>query len=86
MVRRELSDNYVYYTPDVYDSLEGAAEWARDSLELHSVDEREYLYTWKALERGETHDELWNAGQMQLVREGGMHGFVSFFIMIIYWP
>jgi deoxyribodipyrimidine photo-lyase len=67
----------VYYTPDGYDSLDGAADWARDSLELHASDEREYLYTWKELERGETHDDLWNAGQMQLVREGGLHGFVS---------
>lgn len=77
VVRRELSDNFVYYTPDGYDSLDGAAEWARLSLELHSTDERENLYTWKELESGMTHDDLWNAAQLQLVREGGMHGFVS---------
>jgi deoxyribodipyrimidine photo-lyase len=80
VVRRELSDNFVYYTPDGYDSLDGAANWARESLELHASDERENLYTWKELERGETHDDLWNAGQMQLVREGGLHGF-----MRMYW-
>jgi deoxyribodipyrimidine photo-lyase len=79
VVRRELSDNFCYYTPDGYDNFDGAADWARESLELHSSDEREYLYTWKELERGETHDDLWNAGQMQLVREGGLHGFVSLF-------
>ncbi|KAL7486825.1 hypothetical protein ACHAW6_015508 [Cyclotella cf. meneghiniana] len=80
VVRRELSDNFVYYTPDGYDSLEGAADWARETLELHAHDERENLYTWRELERGETHDDLWNAGQMQLVREGGLHGF-----MRMYW-
>eukprot|EP00804_Cyclotella_cryptica_P026409 CCRYP_008092-RC/>CCRYP_008092-RC protein AED:0.33 eAED:0.33 QI:56/1/1/1/0.66/0.5/4/1637/629 len=80
VVRRELSDNFVYYTPDGYDSLEGAADWARESLELHAQDEREHLYTWRELERGETHDDLWNAGQLQLVREGGLHGF-----MRMYW-
>jgi len=80
VVRRELSDNYVYYTPDDYDSLNAAAGWARDSLELHSTDEREHLYTWKELEKGETHDDLWNAAQLQLVREGGMHGFLR-----MYW-
>jgi deoxyribodipyrimidine photo-lyase len=86
VVRRELSDNFVYYTPDGYDSLDGAADWARDSLELHASDEREYLYTWKELERGETHDDLWNAGQMQLVREGGLHGFVStWFVIASLW-
>lgn len=77
VVRRELSDNFVYYTPDAYDSLDSAADWARESLDLHSVDERERVYTWKELENGMTHDDLWNAAQLQLVREGGMHGFVS---------
>ncbi|KAL7539197.1 hypothetical protein ACHAXR_009092 [Thalassiosira sp. AJA248-18] len=80
VVRRELSDNFVYYTPDSYDSLDGAAEWARLSLELHRTDEREHLYSWKELETGMTHDDLWNAAQLQLVREGGMHGF-----MRMYW-
>ena len=77
LVRRELSDNFVYYTPDAYDSLEGAAEWARESLELHASDEREYVYTWEELEQGKTHDDLWNAAQLQLLQEGKMHGFVS---------
>ena len=80
VVRRELSDNFVYYTPDAYDSLSGAADWARESLELHSTDEREHLYTWKQLEKSQTHDDLWNAAQLQLVQEGGMHGFLR-----MYW-
>ena len=77
VVRRELSDNFVYYTPDGYDRLTGAAVWAQDSLELHRSDAREHLYDWQELEAGRTHDDLWNAAQLQLVREGGMHGFVS---------
>lgn len=80
VVRRELSDNYVYYTPDNYDSLTAAAQWAQDSLELHSTDEREYLYSKKEFETGLTHDDLWNAAQIQLVKEGKMHGFVSYFL------
>jgi len=40
IVRRELSDNFCYYQRD-YDSLAGAAGWARESLELHASDERE---------------------------------------------
>jgi len=80
VVRRELSDNYVYYSLDDYDSLDAAAQWARDSLELHASDEREHLYDWKELERGKSHDDLWNAAQLQLVHEGGMHGF-----MRMYW-
>jgi deoxyribodipyrimidine photo-lyase len=62
------------------DSLSGAADWARESLELHASDEREHLYTWKQLEKGMTHDDLWNAAQLQLVTEGQMHGFLR-----MYW-
>jgi deoxyribodipyrimidine photo-lyase len=80
IVRRELSDNFVYYTKDNYDELTCAAVWAQESLELHSVDEREYLYTFEELEGGKTHDDLWNAAQIQLVSEGQMHGFLR-----MYW-
>lgn len=80
VVRRELSDNYVYYAPDTYDSLLGAAQWAQDSLELHSTDEREFLYSKEEFESGSTHDDLWNAAQFQLVQEAKMHGFVSYSI------
>lgn len=62
------------------DSLSGAADWARESLELHASDEREHLYTWKQLEKSMTHDDLWNAAQLQLVTEGQMHGFLR-----MYW-
>jgi deoxyribodipyrimidine photo-lyase len=77
LVRRELSDNYVYYSPDDYDTLLGAAGWAQESLELHASDEREYTYTLDELEQGMTHDDLWNAAELQLLQEGKMHGFVS---------
>ena len=77
LVRRELSDNYVYYTPDDYDELTGAAEWAQDSLELHSSDEREWVFSLEELEHGKTHDDLWNAAELQLKQEGKLHGFVS---------
>jgi deoxyribodipyrimidine photo-lyase len=80
IVRRELSDNFCYYTPNDYDALTGAASWAQDSLQLHASDVREHLYSTQQLERGETHDDLWNAAQLQVVREGRMHGFLR-----MYW-
>ena len=76
VVRRELSDNFVYYTPDTYDTYDAAAGWARESLDLHASDVRESVYVWRELEEGRTHDGLWNAAQLQLVREGKMHGFM----------
>merc|ERR1712113_1049629 len=80
IVRRELSDNYCFYTPEHYDTLDGAMGWARDSLKLHQSDVREYIYTTNEMETSQTHDDLWNAAQIQLVQEGKMHGFLR-----MYW-
>jgi len=79
VVRRELSDNFCYYNKK-YDSIEGATDWARKTLNDHKKDKREYLYTREQLEEGKTHDDLWNAAQLQLIKEGKMHGF-----MRMYW-
>jgi deoxyribodipyrimidine photo-lyase len=79
VVRRELSDNYCFYNEN-YDNLDGAAGWARESLNLHNSDKREYVYTREQFEKGETADDLWNAAQIQLVTTGRMHGF-----MRMYW-
>lgn len=79
IVRRELSDNFCWHQ-EQYDSIAGAAVWARDSLNLHEKDMREYLYSEAELAAGKTHDDLWNAAQIQMVREGKMHGFLR-----MYW-
>ena len=44
VVRRELADNFCFYNKN-YDNLDGASDWARDSLRLHATDKREHLYT-----------------------------------------
>jgi len=79
VVRRELSDNFCYYNKD-YDSIKGATSWAQKTLNDHKEDKREYLYTRQEFEEGKTHDDLWNAAQLQLVKEGKMHGFLR-----MYW-
>ncbi|KAK9820163.1 hypothetical protein WJX72_006950 [[Myrmecia] bisecta] len=79
VVRRELADNFCYYEPN-YDNIDGAAKWARESLELHKKDKREHVYTREQFERGQTYDELWNAAQLEMVHTGKMHGF-----MRMYW-
>lgn len=79
IVRRELSDNYCYYCLD-YDNNNGFPEWARNSLNGHQKDEREHLYTLEQFEKAQTHEELWNAAQMEMVRTGKMHGY-----MRMYW-
>ncbi|CAM9435802.1 unnamed protein product [Pylaiella littoralis] len=79
VVRRELSDNLCFYNAN-YDNLSGAAGWARDSLEVHANDQREWTYSLRELEKGMTHEDLWNAAQLQLVRDGKMHNFLR-----MYW-
>jgi deoxyribodipyrimidine photo-lyase len=79
IVRKELSDNYCLYNPD-YDNLEGIPAWAGKTLNEHRRDEREHLYDPVALEAGKTHEDLWNAAQMEMVKSGKMHGY-----MRMYW-
>ena len=79
IVRRELSDNFCFYHLD-YDSPLGFPDWAKKSHERHRGDIRDYLYTRKQFERAETHDELWNACQQELLETGKMHGY-----MRMYW-
>jgi deoxyribodipyrimidine photo-lyase len=79
VVRKELSDNFCLYQPS-YDSLAGAAPWARRTLAAHASDPRSYVYSYQQLERAETHDEAWNAAQRQMTRTGKMHGY-----MRMYW-
>jgi deoxyribodipyrimidine photo-lyase len=79
VVRRELADNFCHHTQD-YDSVTAFPEWARKTLREHAKDRREYLYSYQDLDRASTHDEYWNAAQMEMVLRGKMHGY-----MRMYW-
>jgi len=79
IVRRELAFNFVYYN-DRYDEYEALEPWAKRTLNYHSQDKREYIYSREKLERGRTHDVYWNAAQKQMVLTGKMHGY-----MRMYW-
>ena len=79
IVRKELSDNFCLYNPG-YDSFEGFPDWAKHSLSVHLPDEREAVYSLLQFEQADTHDRLWNAAQLQMVKTGKMHGY-----MRMYW-
>lgn len=79
IVRRELSDNFCFYNPQ-YDKIEGFPGWAKQTLDKHRGDRREYLYTIDQFECAESHDPLWNAAQMEMVKRGKAHGY-----MRMYW-
>jgi deoxyribodipyrimidine photo-lyase len=72
-------DNFCFYNQN-YDSVEGFPEWSKVSLKIHAKDEREFLYKDEEFEKGKTHDKLWNAAQLEMVKRGKMHGF-----MRMYW-
>ncbi|MEM7518000.1 MAG: hypothetical protein AAF368_13895 [Planctomycetota bacterium] len=75
MTWRELGFNACTYVPN-YDKFESLPDFALTTLAEHAGDKREYLYTLEQFERGQTHDKLWNAAQMQLVREGIIHNYL----------
>jgi len=79
IVRKELSDNFCHYNPD-YDNTNGFHDWAKKTHREHARDEREYIYSVHQFEQGKTHDPLWNAAQIQMVKTGTMHGY-----MRMYW-
>lgn len=74
-VRREVAHNFTFYNQR-YDYLDGCPQWARDTLDKHRRDTREYTYTFKELEDGKTHDDLWNAAQHEMRRSGYMHNYL----------
>jgi len=79
LVWKEIADNFCYYNPG-YDSFESFPDWAKKSLNAHRDDRRKYIYTLEEFEAGKTHDPLWNASQMELLRTGKMHSY-----MRMYW-
>lgn len=79
IIRRELADNFCQYNPH-YDSVKGFPLWAQKTLSEHLKDKREYTYTLEQFEQAQTHDELWNAAQLEMVLYGKMHGY-----MRMYW-
>ncbi len=72
---REVGYNMCWQEP-AYDRYDSLPDWARATLAEHQGDEREHVYTLEQFERAETHDELWNAAQRQLVKEGRMHNYL----------
>jgi deoxyribodipyrimidine photo-lyase len=61
----------------IYQDLESTLQpWAMQTLQKHASDPREHLYTLQELETAETHDELWNAAQFELVYTGRIHNYL----------
>lgn len=79
VVRRELAENYCHYN-DNYDNFEGFPLWAQQTLRVHSIDKRPYIYTTDQFEQATTHEPFWNAIQKELVKNGYLNGYLR-----MYW-
>jgi deoxyribodipyrimidine photo-lyase len=78
-LRRELAFNFTRFAADP-ESLDSAPEWAKRTMAKHAADTRPFLYSHEQFERAETHDELWNAAQKELLLRGIIHGYYR-----MYW-
>jgi deoxyribodipyrimidine photo-lyase len=72
---RELGYNMCYQRSD-YDRYSSLPDWAQKTLAKHADDPREFTYTLEEFAESRTHDPLWNAAQMQLVRDGRIHNYL----------
>lgn len=79
IVRRELAFNFARFAPKI-DSMDSLPNWARATLAKHAGDRRDPAYTRRQFESAETHDELWNATQKELLLRGKIHGYYR-----MYW-
>ena len=73
---RELGFNFTSHRPDDHDRYASLPSWARASLDAHASDVRPVRYSRAQLEGARTHDEVWNAAQRELVREGRMQNYL----------
>ncbi|HKI47278.1 MAG TPA: FAD-binding domain-containing protein [Balneolales bacterium] len=72
---REIGYHFCQHTPD-YDKFESLPNWVLETFEEHKSDPREYVYSLQQFEQAQTHDEIWNAAQRQLVVEGYIHNYL----------
>jgi deoxyribodipyrimidine photo-lyase len=72
---RELGFNACALLPG-YDRYTSLPQWAQKTLAAHAADRRPALYSHAEFESAETHDALWNAAQIQLLREGRIHNYL----------
>jgi photolyase PhrII len=75
LVWRELAHNLCFRNSK-HRTLEAVPQWARQELADHVEDPRPAIYSATTLEKGETHDELWNACQRSLTRDGEIHNYL----------
>ncbi|MCA9059800.1 MAG: deoxyribodipyrimidine photolyase [Planctomycetaceae bacterium] len=72
---REIGFNFCSHRRD-YDQYSSLPNWAKTTLAEHAGDPRPTLYSLDELQAADTHDEIWNAAQTELLRTGRMHNYL----------
>src|SRR5690606_11938256 len=72
---RELGYQYCHKHEN-YAEFDTLPAFAHETLLKHRRDKRPHVYSLAQWESAATHDELWNAAQRQLVREGRIHNYL----------
>ena len=75
VVWREIGFNTCFHV-DNHDSFDSLPNWAKDTLLAHSDDHKEHIYSQSQFEHSQTHEEIWNAAQRELVHTGRMHNYL----------
>jgi deoxyribodipyrimidine photo-lyase len=73
---REMGFNMSFREPNKYDKFDSLPDWAKATHAEQASTERPIVYSLEQFERAETHDELWNAAQREIVRTGVMHNYM----------
>lgn len=84
---REIGFNMSFRNPKDYDQYDTLPDWALKTLKQHAKDARPAIYSLEQFERAQTHDEVWNAAQRELVTTGVMHNYLRMLWgkMILHW-
>lgn len=72
---REIGFNMCALRDD-YDDYRSLPAFAQETLRDHAGDRRPVVYSRAELEAARTGDEVWNAAQRELVREGRIHNYL----------
>jgi deoxyribodipyrimidine photo-lyase len=74
---RDVGYHWHWHRAADVEALERALPaWAWATLQKHASDRREAVYSLEQFEAGQTHDEIWNLAQRELVATGRIHNYM----------
>lgn len=73
---REIGYLFFWEKPEFRKNLSHLPDWVQKNFAKHGNDKRPFLYTREDWESAKTHDPLWNAAQIELVKTGSMHNYM----------